>query len=103
MAFSIRNQSHDLIRKSKAELIEIQNEQESIRGFEGDNLRDIHEIKLQQDMTEETLMHLLNSLNAAMSLKAERMFKVNGVSEEIGKCLLEIEALPEKFGKYNLV
>ena len=49
-------------------------------------------------LLETTLAELLNTLNEAMSLKAEKMFKVNDVSEDIGKCLLTIDELPEKYG-----
>lgn len=99
MAFSIREESRKFLAKSRSELDRILKEKEVVRILEETEVVSVHQIKTEQEMTEETVSHLLSALNQAMSLKAEKMFKVNDVSETIGKSLLAIEGLPEKFCK----
>ena len=99
MAFSTREESRKFLAKSRSELDRILKEKEVVRILEETEVVSVHQIKTEQEMTEETVSHLLSALNQAMSLKAEKMFKVNDVSETIGKSLLAIEGLPEKFGE----
>ena len=99
MAFSTREESRKFLAKSRSELDRILKEKEVVRILEETEVVSLHQIKTEQEMTEETVSHLLSALNQAMSLKAEKMFKVNDVSETIGKSLLAIEGLPEKFGE----